>query len=123
MDNLTEKTEKQAVSVDLPIVAGKRPTVTLPDGTKVKTSVCEIIEILCYENMYYATICTRNSIYRNLNTSIYTPDDFMNGQSISKGKSVNTSKGTVVKVEKISELTENSITFIDIDGNILQGKI
>lgn len=115
--------EKQALGIDLPIVSGKRPTVLLPDGTKAQTSVCEIAEILCYQNLYFVTITTKNSIYRNINTSIYTPDDFMNGQSLSIGKSVKTRNGNITTVSKISEINQDSITIIDTSNNILKGKI
>lgn len=114
--------EKIGASIKLPVITGKRPTLTLLDGRKIQTSICEIKEISCNNNVYYVTISTKNSVYK-AQTDIYNPDDNMNGQVLKEGKLVSTTKGHYATVKRILELNADYIIFLDADGNKLRGKL
>lgn len=123
MEHAEQKTEKTAIGIDLPIISGDRPTITLSDGRKAKSSVCEIASLAFRDNMLFVTIETKNSIYRDIPTGIYIPDEELNNQTLSAGIRVLTENGSSVRVSRIEKLENGGVYIEDEEAHTLFSSI
>ena len=103
------KNEKIARNIVLPIYSGKPAKLINEGGDTVKTSTCEIENITYALNGYFATISTRNSIYKDVCISDL-PNEGNAIEVLKKGEYIKDINGELIKVGRILSITKDGIT-------------
>ena len=118
------KTEKQALSIILPIRSGMPAKMVNVNGETIKTSTCNIDNITYASNGYFATVSTRNSIYKDVNIPDIPVSNNNVFEVLKEGEYIVAESGDKIKVGRILSIAIDGIAIEEaVTGRVYKGII